>query len=99
MTFWAKAIRSDVLGNMSGRFPDQLEIAQGGVVIQSAGDKPCLVERVGIGNDLLGKSDQIGRPREHEWPLPRSTRDCARWRRNSVRWRQTLPGRARGYRQ
>lgn len=51
--------RAHGIRDVSRSLADQLQVAQGGIIMQFAGNEPRLVETIGIGDDLLGKTDHV----------------------------------------
>lgn len=45
--------------DMRSRLADQLHVANRGVVVQRTGDETCLVESVGLRDDLLSANDHV----------------------------------------
>ena len=47
------------LRDMGRGLADQFQVTQGGIVGQAIVQEPVLVQAVGVGHDLLGKSDHV----------------------------------------
>jgi hypothetical protein len=45
---------ADELRDMAGRLPDQFKVAESGVVVQAALDKPILIQAIGVRDHLVG---------------------------------------------
>ena len=51
--------RTHCVWDMGRRLADQLQVAQGGIVVKAAGNETRLIKAVGIGDDFLGKADHV----------------------------------------